>query len=150
MNDYLKRDKYAYLMKKLEKATREEYYYEAIFIEYAIIEDRTESILRHAQIKTLDPRNNKTYTLNKKLKIIKSRKTFNTDKYILKHFTEELILNVINWKNLRNELIHNLVNTSYENEEIKNIALQGECLVKRLNNKTQLINKHLDKLIQKS
>lgn len=146
MNSYEKRDRYAYLMKKLDKATKNEYYYEAIFIEYAIMEDRMESLLRHAQIDCIDSKTGRLYTLDKKIKVIRNQKIFTGDKYIMKHLTEELISSILNWKTIRNKLIHDLINVSYENEEIKNIALQGECLVKRLNTKTQLVNKHLDNL----
>ena len=42
MKNEVKQHKYAEMMTKLKRATYEEYYYEAIFIEYAILEDRTE------------------------------------------------------------------------------------------------------------
>ena len=32
----------------------------------------------------------------------------------------------------------------YDNEKLKNIALHGECLVKKFANKSQLVNKYLD------
>ena len=49
MNNYEKNLKYRSLNGMLAKALRYEFYYEAIFIEYAIIEDRTSSLLRHAK-----------------------------------------------------------------------------------------------------
>ena len=114
-----KQTQYAILMNKLKKATYNEFYYEAIFIEYAIFEDRTESILKHANIDCI---NNKGYSLklSEKLNKIKSRKEFQ-DEYIKKHITQELI------------------------DFLKNIALDGECLVKRFASKSQLVNKYLDK-----
>ena len=86
MDNYQKRDQYAILMSKLKKATYNEFYYEAIFIEYAIIEDRTDSLLRHANIANVT---NKGYSLklNEKLNKIKSRKEFE-DKYIRKHISK--------------------------------------------------------------
>ena len=42
MNNIEKKEKYSNLMSRLKRATDNEYYYEAIFIEYAILEDRTE------------------------------------------------------------------------------------------------------------
>ena len=52
MNNKQKNLKYADLMLKLKKSINNEFYYESIFIEYAIFEDRTESLLRHAKYKT--------------------------------------------------------------------------------------------------
>ena len=54
MKNEVKQHKYSEMMTKLKRATYEEYYYEAIFIEYAILEDRTESILKHANVKYKD------------------------------------------------------------------------------------------------
>lgn len=139
-----KQNQYAILMSKLKKATDNEFYYEAIFIEYAIFEDRTESILRHANI---NYKNNdkKGYSLklSEKLNKINSRKEFQ-DKYIKKHMTQELIEKIKNWKNERDKLIHDLVKNTYDLESLKNIALDGECLVKRFASKSQLVNKYLE------
>ena len=44
-----KYDNYREIFGKLKRATASEFYYEAIFLEYSIIEDRTESILRYAE-----------------------------------------------------------------------------------------------------
>lgn len=54
MDNLIKKEKYANLMAKLKKATDNEYYYEAIFLEYAILEDRTDSLLKHANIECCD------------------------------------------------------------------------------------------------
>lgn len=68
MKNIKKKEKYAYLMDKLKAAITNEYYYEAIFIEYAVLEDRTASILRHMKCnKNIDD-----LTLNDKLKCIEN------------------------------------------------------------------------------
>ena len=144
MNNIEKKNKYVNLMSKLTRATNNEYYYEAIFIEYSIIEDRTESILRHANIKYQE-NNGQNFKLTKKLNIIKSRKEFHSN-YIKKHITDELLENIYEWKKQRDKIMHDIIRIEYGNEDIKNIALNGECLVKRLNNKTKLINSYLDKV----
>ena len=143
MNNYKKYEKYKNLMGKLEKAKKNEFYYEAIFIEYAIIEDITESLLSHAKLKTTDS-NEKEYSLNIKLKKIKGSEKFN-QRYIKKHISNDLIENIFNWKNKRNKLIHSLISCKYSDEEIKNIALEGYYIVKKLNNKSTLVNNYLDK-----
>ena len=136
MNNKEKQSKYALLMKKLDIATNEEFYFEAILIEYAILEDRTESILRHADIKV--PKG-----LQKKINTIKENKIFEEEK-IKKHLTDKLINSIEIWKNHRNIIIHDLVESSYDKKEIKDIALTGECLVKRFANKSVLVNKYLE------
>ncbi len=138
-----KQNKYSNFMFKLNNATNNEYYYEAIFIEYAIIEDRTESLLKHAKIKYRED-NGQGFKLAKKLDKIRSREEFQ-DIYIKKHIPNELLDKVKEWKNERDKLMHDIINVEYENENIKNIALTGECIVKRLNNKTKLVNAYLDK-----
>ena len=149
MTNNEKRNKYANLMSKLNKATSNEYYYEAIFVEYAILEDRTSSLLKHAKIKNEDIKTHREYSVAQKLRIIKKNKKFSNDLYIKKHITDELIDNLFAWKTKRNDLIHDLVIAPYDNEDVKNIALEGECLIKRLNNKSKLVNNHLDSSFEK-
>ena len=143
MNGKEKQNQYAIQMDKLKKATYDEFYYEAIFIEYAIFEDRLESLLRHAKIPTVD-KENRPLKISVKLNKIKSRKEFQ-DKYIQKHITIELIDNITKWKKERDSLVHNLMSNTFNLEELKNVALQGECLAKKLSNKSKLVNEYLDK-----
>ena len=49
-------ENYKHMKASLKRAMNEEFYYQAIFIEYAIIEDRTASVLRHAGVKSIDNR----------------------------------------------------------------------------------------------
>ena len=143
MDNSKKKEKYAILMGKLKKATDNEYYYEAIFLEYAILEDRMESLLKHANLKYKE-KDGKAYKLMKKINKIKSCKEFK-DKYIEKHIPNELLDKIIDWKRNRDKLMHNCIELEYENNQIKDVALYGECLIKRLNTKTKLVNKDLDK-----
>jgi len=148
MNNYLKNEKYIELMEKLKKSVEQEFYYESIFIIYAILEDRTESILRHANISTIDE-NNRNLTLNDKLNIISKDNIFEQE-YIKKHLTKDLISQIHLWKNKRNVLIHDLINTNYNNEKIRILALNGYEIVKKINNKSTLINKYNDKNLIKN
>lgn len=143
MNNIEKKEKYSNLMSRLKRATDNEYYYEAIFIEYAILEDRTESLLKHAG-KKFQENNGNPFKISKKLNKLKSEKEFQTS-YIRKHLTEELIEKIYEWKIQRDKLMHNIINLQYKNDEIKMLALNGECLVKKFNSKSQLVNKYLDK-----
>lgn len=139
MKNYEKNLKYRSLHEALTRALKSGFYYEAIFIEYAILEDRTSSILRHANVTINDP------TLNNKIKAIKFNRAFK-DNYVKKHLTFELLDSVRDWKSKRNDLIHDLVTIPYSNEEIKNIALEGNEIVKKLSNKSTLVNRYLDKM----
>lgn len=139
MKNYEKNLRYRSLHEALTRALKSGFYYEAIFIEYAIMEDRTDSILSHANV-TL-----KKSTLYNKINAIQSKKIFK-DKYIEKHLNSELLTRVDNWRNKRNDLIHDLVTIPYSNEEIKNIALEGNEIVKKLSNKSTLVNRYLDKM----
>lgn len=143
MDNMLKNLKYKDLMEKLKKSINNEFYYESIFIEYAILEDRTESLLRHANLKYRE-NDGKEFSLYKKLKRIEESPIFYKDKYINKHIKIELLYRIHDWKNKRNDLIHALIKTKYNNDDIKKIALEGNELIKILNNKSTLVNKHLD------
>ena len=143
MKNEVKQHKYAEMMTKLKRATYEEYYYEAIFIEYAILEDRTESILKHANVKYKD-KNGKCFKISKKLNMIKDREEFQ-EKYVKKHLSNELVEQIYDWKINRDKLMHNVMNLNYENEEVKNVALTGECLAKKFSSKSKLVNGYFDK-----
>ncbi len=136
-----KRAKYAELMVNLKKAISNRYYYEAIFIEYAILEDRTESMIRHAGIKFRD---GVIVTLDLKLKVIRSNAKFR-DYYVKQHIKRDMIEGIMRWKSKRNRLIHDLVNTRYRNKEIEVLANDGYEIVKVFNNKSTLVNKYFDK-----
>lgn len=145
MDNYKKNEKYSDLMEKLKKSVEQEFYYESIFIIYAVLEDRTESILKHANI-DVKKDNNRSLTLNEKLNKISKENIFEQE-YIKKHLSEDLIKQIHDWKNKRNVLIHDLVNVEYNNEEIKELAIEGYNLLKIINNKSTLINRHNDKVL---
>lgn len=48
INNQQKNEDYREQQMRLDRALKEQFYLEAIFIEYAILEDRLEAILRHA------------------------------------------------------------------------------------------------------
>ena len=145
MDNYKKNEKYSDLMEKLKKSVEQEFYYESIFIIYAVLEDRTESILKHANI-DVKKDNNRSLTLNEKLNKISKENIFEQE-YIKKHLSEDLIKQIHDWKNKRNVLIHDLVNVEYNNEEIIELAIEGYNLLKIINNKSTLINRHNDKVL---
>ena len=144
VKNYKKQAKYAELMKRLSKALKEEFYYEAIFIEYALFEDRTSSLLRHSGISTLDD-NGRDLGLLDKIKLIKRHSIFNNE-YVKKHELFSILDEVNLWRKTRNDLMHDLAEDECSIDEIRKFAVQGDILVSKLNNKSRLINDHNDKL----
>lgn len=142
IDKHKKREKYSDLMLKLKNSVEEKFYYESIFIIYAILEDRTESLLKHAHI-NISKNDNQKLSLSEKLDKIRSCEPFQ-DEYIKKHLTSEMINQIYEWKNKRNLLMHNLINLEYCNSEIEELALDGYELTKKLNNKSTIVNKYND------
>ena len=141
MKNYKKNQTYRELMEDLTLSLEQEFYYEAIFIEYAVFEDRTESLIRHSKVK--HNLTDKEFTLHNKIKLIKNSEEFKSF-YCNKHEILNILNDVAKWKDKRNNLIHDLINTPYTNEAIKNIALEGHDLVCKLNNKSSLVNNYFD------
>lgn len=136
--NYAKQETYANMKANLSRALKAGFYYEAIFIEYAIIEDRCSSLLNHAGVKSTE-KDGRPYSLNKKLNILTNGKAFN-EKYIRKRITIELIEDLRSWKEDRNKLIHALAKIQYNSESVNKIAQRGQELVRVLDNKTKSVN----------
>lgn len=132
---------------RLNKALKNEFYLEAIFIEYAILEDRTESIMRHcglwdAYMKT---RKGKMPNIDSKLMFI--HKHAQSKKYLLnRYFADDLMLQLRAWKNERNPLIHDLLNQKLEPGDLQDLAIRGNELIKVLRTRTTNHNRAVDRL----
>lgn len=121
--------------KRLKKAFTYKFYMEAIFIEYAIIEDRAESILRYEE-NEIKPKNEKefisiTRKLNKISAIARGKKGLP-----FRYFSDDIITDILNWIKRRNSLIHALLKKELTTEEIESFAREGETLAKTLCNKS--------------
>lgn len=128
----------------LTKAMKAGFYYQAIFIEYAIIEDRTLSALKHAKVKCSD-KNGKDLSLRIKLNKLRGDPTFVTP-YVRKRITLGLIDEIDEWRDERNTLIHKLAKIPYDYDSIKGIAERGQMLVNILDNKVKSVNRYFDKI----
>lgn len=120
---------------RLKKSINGNFYLEAVFIEYAIIEDRLESVLRHSG--KFNPK--KHDKLNAKLNRIKEmqrEKKGLTGKY----FSEELINDISQWKEQRNKLIHALMKQELHTEDLRAVALHGQDIAKTVSSKTKSYN----------
>lgn len=76
--------------------------------------------------------------------MLKSYKIFK-DEYISKHIDMELLDKINTWRDKRNKMVHNLIESSFASEDIKKIALEGNEIIKKFASKTTLITRYLDK-----
>ena len=120
-----------------------EFYYQAIFIEYAIIEDRCLSVLKHAKVKHTDKKGWEL-KMSGKLNKMRSNPAF-TKPYVRERISLDLIENVETWKRERDRLIHALARIPYNSDEVKEIAERGRVLVNSLDNKVRSVNRYYDK-----
>lgn len=133
-----KREIYSKLKVDLKKSMCSQFYFQAIFIESAILEDRCRSALRHTKINT----DNKTF--RQLLNLLKSRPEF-VKPVIRKKIPLELIDNICSWKDERNKLVHNLANLPYDDIRLEQTAIDGRELVRKLENGVKSLNRYLDK-----
>ena len=131
---------------RLKKALDSKFFLEAIFIEYTIIEDRTESILRHAGKweAYIKKRGGREATLNSKVTYINGQ-VASGDKIFKKYFSDNLLSNILEWKEMRNQLIHALLKQSLTTEYLADIAYKGSELTRLLRNRTNSFNKAVER-----
>ena len=119
--------------KRLDKALNNNFYLEALFIEYAIMEDRTESILRYEgnEIKVKD---GGFVSINRKLNKIKKIAEAKGS-LPARYFSNDSIDCILVWKEERNRMIHALMKQSLTTEELADLAFEGKDLCRQLCNK---------------
>lgn len=136
-----KYETYKSIHESLSKALRNEFYYEAIFLEYAILEDRLVSVLKYAGI-PYTYKNGRDISITDKLKKIESQEEL-SNKFCRDRLTKELIQECRDWTEERNDLIHHLANLPYDSELVKKVAVEGNDLVKKVKNKTASVITYL-------
>lgn len=134
----LKYENYKEQFTRLKSALNSGFNLEAMFIEYAIMEDRTESILRHADKweAYLKKRGRNDPTLNSKIVYIQKLMESNRKDLLHRHFSDDLLDRILAWKEDRNRLIHALLKQQLEHNEVKTLAEQGKRLADELRNQT--------------
>ena len=143
----LKYENYREQFKRLNSALNSGFNLEAIFIEYAIMEDRTESILRHADKweAYLKKRGKNEATLNSKIVYIQKLMESNRKDLLHRYFSDDLLDRVLVWKEDRNRLIHALLKQQLAHNEVTTLAAQGKELVDDLRNRTNKYNRAVEK-----
>ena len=134
-----KYENYKNQFQRLNRAMKNHFYLEAIFIEYAIIEDRTTSILAYEGNNRRKCDNMKLY---EKLNKIKNCANYSTPlrPWIGRYFSDDnsnkLIDRIIAWKDYqRNRPTHRLMKILVTTEELRNYAENGKALCKELSNR---------------
>ncbi len=138
-----KYDNYREQMGRLKKALKNYFYLEAIFIEYSIMEDRLESILRHAGVwenmiekeRKQKKREDVFISIETKIRKISElarRKNSLENKY----FSVDLMESVKSWKENRNPLTHALLKKQLHTKDLEDIAVKGEEIVRILCSKS--------------
>lgn len=139
-----KQNNYRVQFSRLKKAMDNAFYLEAVFIEYAIIEDRADSILSYEgyTVKSRNPNGFVTFGA-KKRKI----EEISRDKKSLMHryFSNDLMERLMEWVNERNGVIHALLKQNTTTEDLMDFAERGCALCKELRNKANNYKKMLER-----
>ena len=148
--NHLKYENYKEQIKRLNSALAHGFNLEAMFIEYAIMEDRTESILRHADKwdAYMKKQNGRDPTINSKVKYIQKLADFNND-LLHKYFSDDLLDRVLTWKDERNRLIHALLKQELEHNEVSALSNRGKQLVDELRKRAGNYNRAIDRQKEK-
>lgn len=146
----LKYENYREQCKRLDSALKSGFYLEAMFIEYTIMEDRTESILRHAgkweaYIKS---RKGREPGIDPKIRYIQ-KTAENREDLSHRYFSDGFLSDVLNWKEERNRLIHALLKQHLEHGEIRTLAENGKHLSDALKNRAGYYNRAIDRRKEK-
>ena len=141
-----KYENYKEQFKRLNRAMDQCFYLEAMFIAYAILEDRTESILRHAEKwdAYIKSRKGHNATIDSKIRYIQKqaeqRKTL-----MNKYFSDDLLDLVLIWKEERNRMIHALMKQLLTTEELFELAEQGKMLTRQLTNRAENFSRAVER-----
>ena len=147
----LKYENYKEQFTRLKSALHSGFNLEAMFIEYAIMEDRTESILRHADKWEAYLKNRKGRDPNIDSKVKYIQKLAENRKDLLhRYFFDELLDRILAWKEDRNRLIHALLKQRLEHNEIRALAEQGKQLVDELRKRAGNYNRAIDRRKEKN
>ena len=150
-DNQLKYENYKEQLTRLKSALNNGFNLEAMFIEYAIMEDRTESILRHADKweAYLKKRGKNEPTLNSKVVYIQKLMESNRKDLLHRYFSDDLPDRILTWKEDRNRLIHALLKQQLEHNEIRSLAEQGKQLVDELRKRAGNYNRAIDRRKEK-
>lgn len=134
-----KRQVYAILKTKLKIAMEQEFYLEALLLEYTIIEDRLLSILKHLGLKYTESNGNELQ-IGRKISKIQGQ-IENKNPLLKGKINHDLMEQIIIWKKTRNDLVHNSCHRLFDNDEVIRCAEKGNELVRLLSNSAKSIKR---------
>ena len=137
-----KRQVYAILKTKLRIALDQEFYLEALLLEYAIAEDRLNSILDHLNV---NRKNKKGKDIGITFKIDRVRRLISESNLAHKRITIEQLDTIMEWKMIRDDLVHHSCQHLFNNDEVRDCALTGAEVVRLLSNSAQKIKRAVEK-----
>ena len=79
-----------------------------------------------------------------KIKYLK-KKAENKNDVLHNYFSDDLLDQILSWKDERNRLIHALLKQELEHNEVSRMAGQGSKLVKMLRNRSSSYNRAIEK-----
>ena len=125
---------YKDLIARMNLALLEEFYMEACWIQYAIVEDRINSVIRHAYPKNGAKFLGMTRGLDRKFDHIRD-KIHAQDDDCVKTINKDLLKRLVRWKDKRNNLMHEIADTdnlTNVQSRLKKLANEGKDLVNEL------------------
>lgn len=134
-----KYENYKAQMGRLNQAIKERFFLEAMFIEYAIMEDRCESILTHAGVFRAD----RHITITRKVRRLEA--LCQSSEIARKYFSQELLESILVWKEKRNQFIHTLMKQTFTGEELEAFILEGQTIIKTLSSKSTSYKRALER-----
>lgn len=139
-----KRQVYAILKTKLKIAMEQQFYLEALLLEYSIIEDRLLSILKHLGLKYTES-DGRELSIGRKISKIQGQLK-NRNPLLKGRLNDEMINQIIEWKRIRNNLVHNSCHRLFNNDEVTCCADEGMEIVRQLSNSAKSIKRASEKL----
>lgn len=134
-----KYENYRAQMGRLNQAIKEHFFLEAMFIEYAIMEDRCESILIHAGVFNAD----RHVTITRKVRRLEA--LCQSNGIARKYFSQELLDNILVWKEKRNQFIHALMKQTFTGKELEAFVMEGQTIIKTLSSKSTSYKRALER-----
>ena len=137
---------YKQMLGNMNISIRSGFYLQAVFIEYAILEDRCLTMVRVLWgDKTAESKEMNEKGLGCKLTKIKNYVENTKDAWIKKFLNEIFRNEIAEWKDLRNKVVHALMKQyNYEDfqKNLETIALRGRDLVNKVKDVTEKVKKH--------
>ncbi len=130
---------YKDLYSRMELSLEKQFYMEACWIQYAIIEDRFNSVIRHAYPEKGQQLLQSLRGLDKKLELI-IRKIHPNDHDCLKTVHKSLLEKIKKWKDKRNTLMHEITESAdiaSVQKKLEKLAPEGKKLTSDLTNRVR-------------